>query len=419
MLSVKWKSLLSVLVVAAALAEPAESGLVKRAKKDLDVGGDTKAVAGTQIVLDTIFSTAWNYSTVGGADPNLVKYQKVSIPFVQGDFPEKSINLTNGDAIIGIDVHDNRALQQMIGAGCGITDSASIALQAVKQANPDQYDELMRTFFDQSPEWAIEKGGAGLNIVRSPIGASDFATSVYSYDDTADDSPDTSLSLFTIDRAPKMWQTHMDIQKTNARVKRMWAPWSPPGWMKYNGTVGSGQMIGGQLQPKYYDVYAKYLARSMQAIKQKLGSSPWQLSIQNEPMYLPDKYPGNKINATDAATIGGYTRQYLDNYGLKDVTLTAYDHNWDHAEYPTKVFDSTKAFDSVSWHCYGGDPSAQDDFNKAFPGCTTIMSECTRITQNNEEPWSNLRKSASQFLTEAIEHGTQAVSARRGGWQVG
>ena len=111
----------------------------------------------------------------------------------------------------------------------------------------------------------------------------------------------------------------------------------------------------------------------------------------------------------DAVKIGDLTRKYLNAAGLKDVTLTAYDHNWDHPEYPTAVFDNSKSFGSVSWHCYGGEPSAQNDFNLAFPGRQTIMSECTRVTQNGDEAWSNLRKSAAAYLTNSIEQGTQAV----------
>ena len=39
----------------------------------------------------------------------------------------------------------------------------------------------------------------------------------------------------------------------------MGSPWSPPGWMKTGGS-----MIGGELKPEYYSVYANYFVRYIQ-----------------------------------------------------------------------------------------------------------------------------------------------------------
>lgn len=263
--------------------------------------------------------------------------------------------------------------------------------------------------FAQSPEWAIDKGGAGLNLLRSPLGATDFSYQTYSFDDTVDGSPDLNLSLFTIDKAPKMWATHKDVSAINPRVKRFFAPWSPPAWMKVNDTNPTPSMIGGQLQPKFFDAYARYLTKSMVAITRRLGQVPFQLSIQNEPGYSPPLYPGNIVAVPDAITIGEKVRRYLNAAGLGKITLTAYDHNWDTPDYPTQVFDGTKAFGSVSWHCYGGTPDQQAGFNVAFPGTPVFMTECTRITQNQEETWYNLRKSAIALLTGSVEQGTSGI----------
>ncbi|CAO1616418.1 unnamed protein product [Parajaminaea phylloscopi] len=377
------------------------------------LASSASAATTSAVTIDTIWATPWNYSSPGGIDPEFVQHRTVSIAFQpitdKISFPTASVNLTNGDAIIGIEVHDLRELQQMEGAGCGVTDSASIALQAYKAAKPTEYSEIMNLLFNQDEEWALDKGGAGLNLVRSPLGASDFSFAVYSYDDTVDGSPDPDLSLFSIDKSPKMWQTHMDISRVNSKVKRFFAPWSPPAWMKVNSTTSAQSMIGGQLQTKFFDVWARYLAKSMTAITKKLGQVPFQLSIQNEPLYLPDKYPGDMVAATDAITIGTKVRSLLDEAGLKEVTLTAYDHNWDHPEYPVTIFDGTRAFGSVSWHCYSATPDGQDTFSRAFPQTKMYMTECTRVTQNNEEMWSNLRKSSIALLTGSVEHGVSGL----------
>lgn len=47
--------------------------------------------------------------------------------------------------------------------------------------------------------------------------------------------------------------------------------------------------------------------------------------------------------------------------------------------------------------------------------CTVWFTECTRITQNYEEPWINLRKQFSLLLTGSIDYMTSAVVL----WNVG
>lgn len=65
-------------------------------------------------------------------------------------------------------------LQPILGFGAGTTDATSVTLLNVKATNETRYWEMMNLLFDVSPK-AIEMGGAGLNIIRSPLGASDFS----------------------------------------------------------------------------------------------------------------------------------------------------------------------------------------------------------------------------------------------------
>lgn len=232
------------------------------------------------------YSTVYNYTTPGGLDPNLVAYSAVQIPFGDGVYPTTSHNSTgDGDpTVIGIKILDTRELQPVYGVGCGVTDSASIALQDLKKVQPDTYTTIMRLLWSQNQTELDTDGGAGLSFTRSPLGASDFGSTVYSYDDTADCSADTDLKLFSIEKAPKMWNTHKDILALNPNVNTFWAPWSPPGWMKSEAQNCS--MIGGSLLQKYEDVFAEYLAKAMEAISKKLGKTPFALSVQNEPLYV-------------------------------------------------------------------------------------------------------------------------------------
>jgi hypothetical protein len=252
----------------------------------------------------------------------------------------------------------------------------------------------------------IEKGGVALSNIRSPLGASDFAGVLYSYSDTTDCSPDLDLKLFDIEKAPKMWNTHLDALKRNPNIDHFFAPWSPPAWMKQPRDGERCSMIRGSLKPEYYGVFAQYLAKSMVAIKDKLGKTPYALSIQNEPQYLPPNYPGNKLTPAQAAEIGDLTRAALDKAGLKSVGLTAWDHNWDGYQWPIDLLDNSTSYNSISWHCYGGQPSSQSIVSQAYPDLPVFMTECTVITQYNSELWKNLRTQAIRMLIGTIQYGS-------------
>lgn len=385
------------------------------------------------ITISKQYSTLYNYTSPGGTDPNLVAFSAVSIPFGAGTFPESSHNSTGpGDpTVIGVKVLDARELQPVYGAGCGVTDSASISMQDLKTLQPDTYNEIMSLLWAQDQDEMDKNGGAGLSFTRSPLGASDFGTNFYSYDDTADCSADESLSLFTIDKAPKMWNTHKDIAALNPNIQTFWATWSAPAWMK--STAQNCSLIGGSLLEKYEDKFAEYLTKSMVAIRDKLGKPPAVLAVQNEPLYtsklvsgrlraplivlitclhpvpVPDQYPGMMVTPEASARVSKLLRSRLDAAGLKSVGITAYDHNWDHPEYAVQSLDNQSAFDSVSWHCYAGSPEVQDQVTESHPQIPQYFSECTRITQQLEEPWINLRRNAEKLLIGSIGHGSRNI----------
>lgn len=252
-----------------------------------DAADNGTANSGVQILKQ--YSTLYNYTSPGGVDPKLVQFSPVNFTFTNASYPSSSHNSTgdNDPTVIGVKVLEARELQPVYGVGCGVTDASSIVLQDLKKIQPNTYKDIMNLLWAQDQDEMDKTGGAGLMFTRSPLGASDFGTSVYSYDDTADCSPDEDLSLFTIERAPKMWNTHKDIQALNSDISTFWAPWSPPAWMKSEAQNCS--MIGGGLLQKYEDVFAEYLAKAMSAIAQKLGKKPTVLSLQNEPLYTSDK----------------------------------------------------------------------------------------------------------------------------------
>jgi glucosylceramidase len=76
--------------------------------------------------------------------------------------------------------------------------------------------------------------GIGLSFMRIPMGASDIARSVYSFDDMPAGQTDLPLANFLhrprsdADILPIILQA----KTLNPQMKLMANPWSPPGWMK-------------------------------------------------------------------------------------------------------------------------------------------------------------------------------------------
>jgi glucosylceramidase len=145
-------------------------------------------------------------------------------------------------------------------------------------------------------------------------------------------------------------------------------------------------MDGGLLRPDAEPAFAAYLTRSVQAY-QSAGIPVKFLTIQNEPLYETKNYPGTLLPSDQAARIiGSYLGPDLRKAGLPTKVL-AYDHNWDHSEYPLAVLADPKAFPFLAGsalHCYGGDVAAQDAIHAAYQDKGIWMTECSGGTWDKE-----------------------------------
>jgi len=84
---------------------------------------------------------------------------------------------------------ETQVYQTIEGFGAATTDSAMYLLNEV--ANPKQLTTAMSNLFTR------QGGGIGLSFLRNPMGASDLARSVYSFDDNGG-QPDPTLANFSI-----------------------------------------------------------------------------------------------------------------------------------------------------------------------------------------------------------------------------
>ncbi|MCE3202247.1 glycosyl hydrolase [Paenibacillus sonchi] len=267
--------------------------------------------------------------------------------------PEQQKVGASEQATVTVTIDESQTYQEMDGFGASFTDSAAYLINRV--LSPEQRTELMKRLFDPA-------AGIGLSVLRNPMGASDYARTVYSYNDLSEGETDMELNRFSVahdeeDIIPLLQQA----VALNPAVKLMASPWSAPGWMKT-----SGSMITGRLKPEYYGVYAGYFVRYIQAYAEH-GLPVYAVTPQNEPLFEPHHYPGMLMLPEEQAI---FVREYLKPAFIKhkiNAKILCYDHNWDRPDYPLAVLAAAgEAVDGVAWHWYGGTASAQSRVKLVF-----------------------------------------------------
>ena len=269
-----------------------------------------------------------------------------------------------------ITVNDGVKYQQIDGLGASLTDSSAWLLW--NKLTEAQRKEALQMLFSPSK-------GIGLSVLRQPMGASDFALSDYSYDDVppgqriSPDDPDLRRFSIDHDRA-YIIPLLREALALNPSLKIIASPWSPPGWMKT-----SGSMIQGALLPSAYAPLAKYFVRFVQGYE--AASVPiYAITMQNEPKYIPNDYPGMNMTAREQAEF------LANNLGpaFRDAHLKTkimiFDHNWDLIDYPIQVLSDQEAASfaaGTATHCYGGNVTAQNELHERFPDKDIWLTECS------------------------------------------
>ena len=289
--------------------------------------------------------------------------------WVSQDISEQG-NIVSGDrdgnaaitTVITID--PDKWFQPIDGFGASFTDSSAYLINQVLPG--DVRDDLMVKLFHPID-------GIGLSFVRNPMGASDFARFIYSYNDIPDGETDFDLENFSIDHDREdIIPLVKQALKLNPDLKLVASPWSPPAWMK-----STRSMIGGHLRHDCYDVYGDYFIRFLEEYR-KEGIEFYGITPQNEPLYVPHHYPGNSMSREAQVnfinqSLGPKLREFFP-----DVKLWCYDHNWDVTDYPEYVLRHAGEYvDGVAWHVYGGSPDAQTKVLKQFPDTEVHFTEAS------------------------------------------
>jgi len=264
-----------------------------------------------------------------------------------------------------IEVDEGTSYQEMIGFGAAMTDASAYLIQHKLGA---QRDAILRELFGRDP-------GLGLSFMRVPMGASDFSTHDYSYDDMPAGQTDPTLARFSIDEdRPDKLPALRSALAINPELKLVASPWSLPGWMK---TTGS--LIKGTMRPEFYGSFAEYFRRFVEAYKAE-GVPIFAVTLQNEPAYEPTNYPGMRLDPpARAELIGKHVGPLFGRTGIQALILD-WDHNWDLPSSPLAVLADSNArryVNGIAWHCYAGDVDVQDSVHAEYPAKDAYFTECS------------------------------------------
>ncbi|MEE1931554.1 glycoside hydrolase family 30 beta sandwich domain-containing protein, partial [Streptomyces sp. TRM 70351] len=298
---------------------------------------------------------------------------------------EGTIPFTATPQTVDIRIDANSKAQKFTGAGASVTEASAHLIQSLPA---DKRADLMKSLFSPSE-------GIGLNYLRQPLGSTDFNSGgFYTYEDTPGQF---SISREQQEIIPVLKQA----TALNSSIRFMGSPWSPPAWMKTGNSLN-----GGELKTDQYQAYADYLVKAIKAYGQQ-GITLTDLTVQNEPEFATS-YPSMSMTSSQQAEFFKVLDRTLTAHNLP-TNLLAYDHNWDHPNYPIEVFNSTQGISRIigaAFHCYGGVPSAQQQIVNA--GKRVFFTECSG-TDTTSTFADTLSWHAENLVVQNMRNGGETV----------
>jgi glucosylceramidase len=263
-----------------------------------------------------------------------------------------------GDNVITLD--PSKQFQDILGFGAAFTDAACYTFNRL---DASARETLLHELFHPSE--------MNLNVCRTCIGASDYSTDVFSYDEG---EPDPEMKRFSIahDQAyvlPMLRQA----RKVNPELFLFSSPWSPPGWMK-----AGGSMLGGSMRQHYFASYAQYFLKFLQTYAAE-GVPVQAITVQNE----VDTDQDGRMPACswpqeyEIGFVKNHLGPLLQRSNLP-TKIWMLDHNynlWGRAVDELEDADLRKFCDSIAFHGYVGTPEMMSRVHNGFPDVQLFWTE--------------------------------------------
>jgi len=299
-----------------------------------------------------------------------------------------------GVAQDSIALRPTEKFQPVLGFGAAFTDGSCYLFN---ELSPAVREDFFHVLFHPSK--------MALNVCRTCVGSSDHSASVYSFDDG---EPDPDLKRFSIehDRAyilPILRQA----RRVNPDLFLFSSPWSPPGWMKDNGT-----MLGGCMRHTYMPSYANYLVKFLQSYEAD-GVPVQAITVQNEvdadqqglmpQCFWPQDYEADFVRL--------HLGPQFERSGMK-TKIWIIDHNynlWGRAIAELETPGVRQYTNAVAWHGYSGKPEWMQRVQAVFPD---IEMYWTEGSSNFDDPDYFKWTPWAQNFTTILQNGCRSIT----GW---
>ncbi|MCB9296001.1 MAG: glucosylceramidase [Lewinellaceae bacterium] len=262
-----------------------------------------------------------------------------------------------------IQIAPDQQFQAVEGFGYTLTGGSAMLLH--RMAAPDRA-ALLQELFGKGDN------SIGVSYLRVSIGASDLDPVVFSYNDRPAGQADPELQHFSLSRDTLFLIPILkEILAINPDIKIMGSPWSPPVWMKSNGSS-----VGGNLKPQYYGVYARYFVKYIQAM-QAQGIAIDAITPQNEPQHGGNNPSMVMSAAQQADFIKNHLGPAFQAAGIA-TKIVIWDHNCDRPDFPLEILSdpAAKAYvHGTAFHLYAGDVSALSQIHDAHPDKALYFTE--------------------------------------------
>jgi len=210
-----------------------------------------------------------------------------------------------------ISLNPEKTYQKITGFGGAFTESSAYLMSKLSKKNQKK---ILDAYFS--------KEGANYSLTRTHINSCDFSLKQYAY---AMVDGDKNLDHFSIeeDKKNNLIPMILEAQKTSEDGFKIFAsPWTSPPWMKDN-----KKWVGGKLLPEYYDTWALYFSKYIDAYK-KEGIDIWGLTVENEPHGNGNNWESMLFSPKEMTDfVENHLGPKLEKDGKGAVKILGYDQN--------------------------------------------------------------------------------------------
>lgn len=283
---------------------------------------------------------------------------------------------------VSIVLNPEKKFQTITGFGGAFTESSAYLLSKISKKNQKK---ILEAYFSEE--------GANYSLTRTHINSCDFSLKHYAY---AMVDGDKNLEHFSIEEDKNnnlipMILEAKSISKNGFNI--IASPWTAPPWMKDN-----KNWVGGKLLPEYYDTWALYFSKYIDAYK-KEGIDIWGITVENEPNGNGNNWESMLYSPQEMTNfVQNHLGPKLEKDGKSKVKIFGYDQNragikeW--ADEMYKDENTSKYYSGMAIHWYESTyevfPDQLQYVHQKAPNKYLIQTEAcidSEIPHWNDDAW--------------------------------